>query len=172
MMSLLSSCVPITKSYSKPNLPNLNIEGRRLGILPFYCEAASIGNTVSDSIGANLLDTGFIVIERTYLTNILEEQGLVLSGATETVDYGKIGKLSNVDYLLVGTVTAEQREKYSRFGGGRYIDVLDATARIVNVATGEIILHVTWIRGRKILPGVKIGEYLAAGIKKELRGER
>jgi hypothetical protein len=33
-------------------------------------------------------------------------------------------------------------------------------------------LHVTWIRGRKILPGVKIGEYLAAGIKKELRGER
>ena len=99
-----SPAPPIPKSYSTPSC---KIAGKALGVLPFYSDIQSVGLVVSDTVGANLIDSGCKVIERSYLTSILEEHGLSQAGITESIDYRKIGKITSVDYLLVGNVEAK-----------------------------------------------------------------
>ena len=54
----------------------------KLGTLSFRCADPSVGDVVADSVAANLLDSSFMVIERTYLAEIVREQGLSLTGLT------------------------------------------------------------------------------------------
>jgi hypothetical protein len=84
---------------------NRTITGGELGLLPLDCNVPKVGNVISDTIGHNLLDSPLVIVERTYLARILEEQKISLTGLTESIDYSRIGKMSNVDYLLLRTVT-------------------------------------------------------------------
>ena len=125
---LITACAsptpPIPKSYSTPSC---NIAGKVLGVLPFYSDIPSVGFLVSDTVGANLIDSGCKVIERSYLASILEEHGLSQTGITENVDYRKIGKIASVDYLLVGNVEAKERSKFLMLGkfasGEQYTEI-------------------------------------------------
>ncbi len=164
-------CPPKTKR-------NHTILRNRLGITPLYCDIPSIGILVADTVGTSLLDSEFEVVERTYLANILQEQGLSLSGATgRELDYAKVGKISNVDYLLVGTVGATDRSYVSRgFGniGGRagsYTEYSGASVRIVDVTTGGVIVSIICQAGDWKSP-TRIGEAIGTSIKKALRGIR
>ncbi|MBA7701938.1 hypothetical protein ES703_110686 [subsurface metagenome] len=171
-INLLISCATPTETFVKPNLI---VEGRRLGITPCHCETASVGNIVSDTIGANLFDTGFIIIERTYLSKILEEQGLNLSRGPESIDYQSIGKLSTVDYLLVGSVAAREKASFFAYGymagGSRRIKIFSATIRIIDVNTGEVLAITTFQKPQGEDSAVNVGKSLAQAIKMKLRGE-
>lgn len=143
---------------------NRTITGGRLGLLPLDCNVPKVGNVISDTIGHNLLDTPLVIVERTYLARIVEEQGISLTGLTESIDYSRIGKLSNVDYLLLGTVTMVDHP----YRGSFYTTCTGATARIVDVVTGEVIIGVVYDTTRVELKWqrpTQIGEALATALK-------
>jgi hypothetical protein len=79
LVFLLTSCASSVKSYSKPDL---SIEKGRLGILPFSSNIPEVGNVVSDTIGANLLASGFDIVDRTHI----------------------IGDVTNVRFVLLGNI--------------------------------------------------------------------
>jgi curli biogenesis system outer membrane secretion channel CsgG len=143
---------------------NRTITGGRLGLLPLNCNVPKVGNVISDTIGHNLLDSPLVIVERTYLARILEEQEISLTGLTESIDYSRIGKVSNVDYLLLGTVTMVDHP----YRGGFYTTCSGATARIVDVITGEVIIGVVYDTTQVDLQWqrpTQIGEALATGLK-------
>jgi curli biogenesis system outer membrane secretion channel CsgG len=169
VIACASPLTPIPKSYSTPNC---KIAGKALGILPFYSDIPSVGFLVSDTVGANLIDSGCKVIERSYLASLLKEHGLSQTGITESIDYRKIGKITSVDYLLVGNVEAKERSKFFMLGtfasGQQYTEISGATARIVDVTTGQVIVAVTWHKKKPTKDPIMVGEELASAIKQEI----
>ena len=164
---LLISCITTTKADIKlHSKPNLNLKGASLGVLPFYSSVPETGAIISDTIGSKLLGSGLNIIERTYLNNIFQEQGLSISGATENIDFKAIGKIINVNYLLIGTVEVSERPYSTGFGAfrksGTYIFMPSVSTRIVNVKTGEVLISCTYSVPKKLWSQpVKIGENIA-----------
>jgi TolB-like protein len=154
-----SACALRPPSVSVHSKPGVSIRGGKLGILPFQCLSPPIGVAVSDVTAANLLGSPFSVIERSYLSQVLQEQGYSVTGITENPNLEEIGKLSGVDYLLVGNVTIlSQRRRW----------IIEATARIVDVKTGEIVLAVLYKpRSDNDMLPQPTGEALAVAIRNE-----
>ena len=145
----LCSCGPFVKSYS---MPDLKLEGKSLGIMPFSSNIPEVGKVVSDTIGANLLKSGFKIVDRTHIGKILQEEGISYL-EIDFPDYNKIGNLAGVNYLLVGNVAFSS-----------------ATVRLLDTATGETLI-VAVFRPSRIsgsASAVDMGQYLAKSIGKEL----
>ena len=151
---------------------NLTIKGGRLGLLPLTSNKPMVGNVVSDTIGNKLLDSNLKVVDRTYLVKIIEEQGISLAGLTERIDYSRIGKLSNVDFILVGTVTMVDRTyelvPLPIHRAHSYTECSGATARIIDVTTGDVLVSAVYDTTRVSLKWqrpTQIGQALATGLK-------
>jgi hypothetical protein len=159
-LMLMAGCALVPPSVTVHSKPGLSIQGGKLGILPFQCLSPPIGVAVSDVTAANLLGSPFSIVERSYLSQILQEQGYSVTGITENPNLEEIGKLSGVDYLLVGNVTImSQRRRW----------ILEATARIVDVKTGEIVLAVLYKpRSDNDMLPQPTGEALAVAIRNEI----
>ena len=165
LTSLIYGCVAPKKnahlefaeSHAKPGL---DIHGGKLGILAFQSVVPAIGTAVSDVMGTDLLDSPFTIIERSYLAQILQEQGYALSGITDNPNYKQIGDLSGVDYLLVGNVAVRS---------ARWQRITSATARVIDVKTGEVLISATYTPPKRgwAAPNY-MGEALAEAIKKEV----
>jgi hypothetical protein len=170
MLLMFTSCVATLQSFSKSDFP---IGGKTLGVLPFYCTIPSIGIAVSDTIGANLVESDFRVIERSYLTKIFDDHRLSPFGLAESLDFAKIAQVSEADYLLIGNVDAErfQSVKWPKYTTRTelVLKIWGATARIVDVSTGEMLVGVSYIPSPYGTEPVRIGEDIAGAIKKELR---
>jgi TolB-like protein len=145
-------------SRSKPDLTIKS--GSKLGILPFNSVVPSIGIAVSDVIGTHMIDSPFSVVERAYLSNILQERGYSVTGITESTNYKEIGNLAGVDYLIVGDV-AVRSARWQRITG--------ATARLVDVSNGEVLISTTYTPPKRgwAAPNF-MGESLAEAIKREV----
>ena len=165
-----TSCAATLQSFSKSDFP---VGGKTLGILPFYCTIPSIGIAVSDTIGANLIDSDLRVIERSFLTKIFNDHRLSPFGLAESLDFEKIAQVSEADYLLIGNVDAErfQSVKWPKYTTRTelVLKIWGATARIVDVSTGEILVGVSYIPSPYGTEPVRIGEDIARALKKELR---
>ena len=149
VLFLFCSCSPFVESYSKPDL---QIERGRLGIMPFSSNIPEAGKVVSDTIGANLLASGFNIVDRTHLGKILQEQGISYL-EIDYPDYNKIGEMAEVDFLLVGNIAFSS-----------------ATVRLIDASTGEALI-ITVFRPNKIADrasAVDMGEYIAKSLSKEL----
>jgi TolB-like protein len=157
---LFFSACALPPSVTVHSKPGVSIRGAKLGILPFKCLSPEIGLAVSDATGANLIGSPFSVIERSYLSKILQEQGYSVTGITENPNLEEIGKLSGVDYLLVGNVTImSQRRRW----------ILEATARIVDVKTGEVVIAILYKpRSDDYMLPQLTGEAIAVAIKNEI----
>ena len=145
----LCSCGHFVKSYSKPDI---KLEGKSLGIMPFSSNIPEVGKVVSDTIGANLLKSGFKIVDRTRIGKILQEEGISYL-EIDFPDYSKIGNLAGVNYLLVGNVAFSS-----------------ATVRLLDTASGETLI-VAVFRPSRIsgsASAVDMGQYLAKSIGKEL----
>jgi hypothetical protein len=178
---LLVACAPRASQWQKVievKTTQREFSVEKLGILPFRCTDPSVGDLVADSVTANLLDSNFVVIERTYLAEIVGEQGLSLTGLTDSSDYRKIGHLVDVDFFVVGTVGLMQGVAYRGFGqfsrGGSYSFINSASARVINVRTGQVVITCSYTlpggAGNDIWtnPSV-VGGALAEAIKHSLK---
>jgi len=145
-------------SRSKPNITIKS--GSKLGILPFNSVVPSIGIAVSDVIGTHMIDSPFTVLERAYLSNILQERGYSVAGITQSTNYKEIGNLAGVDYIIVGDV-AVRSARWQRITG--------ATARLVDVSNGEVLISATYTPPKKGWAAPQyMGESLAEAIKREV----
>jgi hypothetical protein len=145
----LCSCGHVVKSYSKPDL---KVKVKRVGIMPFSSNIPEVGKVVSDTIGANLLESGFTIVDRTQIGKILQDEGISYL-EIDFPDYNKIGRLAGVNFLLVGNVAFSS-----------------ATIRLLDSATGETLIVVVFRPSRisGSASAVDMGQYLAKSIRKEL----
>ena len=171
--SILMSCAP-SKGYldlawanAKPGLDMYNA---RLGILPLRSYPADIGSVISVIIGNGLRDTGIEITETAEMIRILREQNISPRTVTKGSDYQMIGRVCNVDYLLVGKAVVSTYSKKLVRTGVVSVDFLETTAEIVDTTTGEVVLSAIVQRPpkKKWHQSDIIGEALAAAIKKEL----
>ena len=128
-----------------------SFSGTRIGITTFACADPAFGNAVADSFANEALSSGCRIVERSALSNLLQEQGIQAAGLTETLDASRIGALANVDYLVLGSVSVNSRFVVGKTRWnytGTFQFVASASARVVDVKTGEVVRSVTYQPGR------------------------
>jgi curli biogenesis system outer membrane secretion channel CsgG len=127
---------------------------KRVAVVDFEDRAHygyDIGKGVADMLVTALVESKkFMVIERTELEKVLEEQGLGQSGTVTPQSAAKVGQLLGAEMLVTGSVT-EFGEKESKVGGGlgrlgglnlgvsKKMARVAVDIRLVNVNTGEIV---------------------------------
>ena len=147
---LLLSLVTFSFLFSQ-DLANLK---KRVAVVDFEDMAGyghNIGNGLSDMLVTALVESKkFIVIERDELNQVMQEQGLGMSGAVTPQSAAKVGQLLGVELIITGSVT-EFGTKEDKVGGalsnlsGFNLGVSTETARsvvdirLVNTTTGEIL---------------------------------
>ena len=149
----------------------LDIHNSRLGILPLRSYPADIGNAISVTIGNELKDTGIEIVETADIISLLKAQNIAPRSVTHSSDYQEIGRVCDVDYLLVGEAIITILSKKFVRTGLVSVDFLQTTAQIVDATTGEVVLSASVERPskEKWQRADIIGEALAAAIKKELK---
>ncbi len=127
---------------------------KRVAVVDFEDRAHygyDIGKGVADMLVTALVESKkFMVVERSELEQVLNEQGLGQSGLVTPQSAAKVGQLLGAEMLVTGSVT-EFGEKESKVGGGLgrlgglNLGVSKKKARVavdvrlVNVNTGEIV---------------------------------
>jgi curli biogenesis system outer membrane secretion channel CsgG len=119
-----------------------------------------IGKGISDLLIQQLLDGGqFRLIERSALEKIIKEQNFSNSDRADASTAAKIGGLLGVDDIIIGDITTfGNDDKHIGAGGGggtwygkggvgglgvnKNKTIVEITARIINVNTGEILVSV------------------------------
>ncbi len=121
-----------------------------------------IGKGIADMLVDRFVNGGaYSVIERKALDSILKEQNFSNSDRADANSAAKLGKILGVDAIVIGSITQFGRDdKKTNVGGGamgglagRYglggvghkesKAVVNITARIINVETGEILASAT-----------------------------
>lgn len=111
-----------------------------------------IGTKVADALLASLASSGtFDVVDRDHLQRIIQEQNLKMDSRFDPAGAAKLGKLANIDALIVGTVAAFNtnvgQESERGFLSAKTTTVgtveLKVTARVINVETGSIVFAPT-----------------------------
>jgi len=170
---ILLGCAPskgyldLAKASSKPGLDMYNA---RLGILPLRSYPADIGSVISVTIGRELKDTGIKITETAEMIRILKEQNIAPQSVTQSSDYRMIGRLCDLDYLLVGKAVITILSKTFVRTGLAPADFQETTAEIVDTTSGEVVLSAIVQRPpkEKWHQSDIIGQALAAAIRKEL----
>ncbi len=138
-----------------------------------------IGKGVADLLLAALYKNGtYVVIERSQIDRIVNEQNLQQSGRADASTATKLGRLLGVDAMIMGSITqfGSADKKLGMGGGGFHIGgiglgglgrkstkatvVIDA--RIVDIGTGEI-LAVAQGTGESKRSGLMLGAVVGAG---------
>jgi TolB-like protein len=116
---------------NKPTIAVLNLEAKNVN--------QETADAVADILSTELFNSQrFNVIERQAITRILEEQKLQMTGVTDMSQAVEIGKILNVEKILIGSV--------SRLGESYIINT-----RLVNVKSGalELAQNATSKRGEE-----------------------
>ncbi|HOT97892.1 MAG TPA: CsgG/HfaB family protein [bacterium] len=116
---------------AKPTIAVLTLEAKNVG--------QETADAVSDILSTELFNSQrFKVIERQAILRILDEQKLQMTGVTDMSQAVEIGKILNVEKILIGSV--------SRLGDNYIINT-----RLVNVKTGalELAQNATSKRGEE-----------------------
>lgn len=135
---------------------------QKVAVLPFNCSEKETGYVISEALAAGLLRSRFVVLERSQIDRLLQEQGFSVGDYAEGYAVA-VGHLKGVDAVIVGTATID-RETCSSPPW-----VIECTARMVDLVSGEIIMATSFtpgMRKNKDLPaayGTEVGEVLAAG---------
>jgi hypothetical protein len=172
MIFLLTGCYTIYKKNSDFNSkelsvivsPNFNLnKHEKLAIIPFKGKAYDTlqapyfiaEEQISDMFATRLMDVGFSIVERTQLQGILSEQKLSASGLLSKSDINKIGKLLDVDILVMGNLDKNTfNTSYQT-----------ATVKFIDIETGEVLINMvcTNIFGRQYITAMT--DALTAKIK-------
>lgn len=113
----------------------VDFKARRMGILDFqsYTPERTDGRYAADMITIELLFSGFNVLERRYIKEVLQELQLQVSGLTDEKALVEIGKILGVDLLMVGAVT------FYGYDIIKGISNVGISARIIEVESGKVV---------------------------------
>lgn len=153
-------------------LPSAAQDKRRIAVMDFgygtvmtsvqaiFGTNQDIGKGISDMLVNQLVNNGtYRVFERAALDKIINEQNFSNSNRADPATAAKIGALAGVDTIIIGDITTFGRDD-KNYGGGavgyglgkfgmgglglhKAKAVVEITARMVDVNTGEILASVT-----------------------------
>lgn len=153
-------------------MPARSQEKRRVAVMDFgygtvmtsvqaiFGTNQDIGKGISDLLVNQLVNDGtYRVFERAALEKIINEQNFSNSNRADPATAAKIGALAGVDTIIIGDITTFGRDD-KNYGGGavgyglgkvglggvgvhKAKAVVEITARLVDVNTGEILASVT-----------------------------
>lgn len=110
----------------------------RIAVLPFEDaeNANKSGINVSDALTNELMKiSNWDIVERTQIMKVIKEQSFESTGMTEQ-DYSKLGKLTNVDFFITGSLG--QYQQTSDFDGNNRIRIT-INIRFIDTTHGKII---------------------------------
>lgn len=132
-----------------------------------YWWGGGVGWELSSMVANELANSGkFSVVERTKLEPVLREQDLAASGRVAQGTGAKIGKLTGAQYLVMGTVSAFERNVQNTGGGFSFKGIsiggkkdeayIAIDLRVVNTTTG-VIEHARTVEARSGGTGINLG---------------
>jgi len=143
---------------------------RRVGVVAFDVKAPyavnRLGDTATDIIITELVKTGkFIVIERSKLDKVLEEQKFGQSGVIDATTAAQVGKVLGLNAIVTGSVTqfGVKKEGKDMLITQSKQQIVEATVdiRVVDTETGQVLLADS---GKGIVTK-KTGQILGMGSK-------
>lgn len=134
---ITTSCTSFDKDiYFKETVKfNKNV---RIAVIPFEdaVNSPKSGINVSDAITNELIRiSNWDIVERTQLMKVIKEQSIEATGMTEA-DYSKLGKLTNVDYFITGSLGQYQQIPDNDGNPGIRITI---NLRFIDTTHGKII---------------------------------
>src|SRR5262249_29499987 len=117
----------------------------RLAILPIKGDDPFVGD-LADALTTELVNAGYQVMERTELRQILKEQAFEYSGALDANATTQIGRLSGVDYVVLGSISTKPVTPTLEWllGDGRSEFRIDGVnLRWVNVQSGQVVASIS-----------------------------
>lgn len=134
-----------------------------------YWWGGGVGWDLSSMLSNELAATNsFSVVERSKLEHVLREQDLADYGRVAKGTGAQIGKLTGAKYLVLGTVSAFERNvdktrggvgfRGVRVGGKKEDAYLAVDLRVVDTTTGEI-KYARTVEGRASSKGIRLGLY-------------
>lgn len=97
----LAGCTPKTVISQSYNFDQMN----RIGVMSFASPYSGLSG-VENLFAKYLIESGFKVVERAQLDQVLREHNISVSGYLSPATTRKIGEILGVDVLLVGEVTS------------------------------------------------------------------
>lgn len=152
--------LPATAQKPKVAIMDFGYGTVKTSVAAIFGTDQDIGKGISDLLISQLLDGGqYRLIERSALEKVVAEQNFSNSDRADSATAAKIGGLLGVDDIIVGDITTfGNDDKHIGAGGGggtwygkggvgalginKNKTIVEITARIVNVNTGEILASV------------------------------
>lgn len=133
--------------------PSFAQSKKRIAIYPFDDSLAgtkglNIGEKVADGLIAKIAgDNIFEVVDRQYLNKILAEQNLKVDSRFDAANAVKLGKLANIDILVVGEVDTFHADASNETSVGLFSNKtkvtgqieIKVTSRLISVETASIL---------------------------------
>lgn len=135
---------------------------------------SDLTEVMSDNLALELMNLGYEVVERSSLEKVVSEQKLQMSGLTDPSTATKVGKILNVDAIVLGSITSSQQMET---GGGFYgisagttvkSVISNATMKLVDIKTGRIIMIVT-LSYKKGQPPTEASKTMAIALANKLK---
>ena len=157
LLVLLYGCSadPIKVVFDSPE----QIKGiNNIAVFPFVCNRSETGRIIAEALAANLNPSRFTVIEQGQLQTLLKANRLTLERVSENHQL-IVGQLKGIDAIITGDASV-------RAFGGYSEHVAEATARMIDITTGQTLLKVTFLsenvkRIKSTTPADQIGKELA-----------
>ena len=113
---------------------------RNVAMMPFQAPVELAGASMSDLFATELLFAHkYDLVERSQMEQVLGEQALSLKGVTESAVAMRVGKLLNVQGVIVGTVP----EYGSKASGKAELAAIGLNVRMIDVNDGSIVWSVS-----------------------------
>lgn len=112
----------------------------KVAVMPFRAPLELAGASVADMFSTELLKTyKYSLVERSQMEQVLNEQALGLKGVTESALAMRVGRMLNVQGVIVGTVP----EYGMRAVGSDELPAVGINVRMIDVETGSIVWSVS-----------------------------
>jgi len=154
LLAAFSSVHEVDAQEVKPRIAVMSFENNST----FSYWGDNLGAAAADELITQLVRAGtFIVVERTQVNAILEEQHFGLSGAVDASTAAEIGKILGVQAVLMGSITQFSVDRKSAGVGALRVSFTEAESRmdvrLVSTTTAEI-LAIAEGQGKKRMGGV------------------
>jgi TolB-like protein len=132
LLALAGCGAPAREAWTKPNAPPMN----RVAVLPFENQTAAprAGTVASELVVSELVGAGASVLEPTEALDLLRRDNIDPGDAAKLPSAQRLGRILQVSHVLQGSVL-----EYRYKPGFYETPVVGVTARVVEVASGEIV---------------------------------
>ena len=111
-----------------------------VGVLEFEGGKNGLGRIVTDALVTELSqDSKLRVIDRVHFSSLLNEQGLGYTGLIDANTAAKLGRISGINYLIMGAVTDARIVEHDRVLWNQSVAQVTVSMQVIEVNTGTLL---------------------------------